>query len=205
MLSGLDVSRIPLLSADVAPGRWAKSPACSRNRALCHRWGHLLHFPLMLNTFLWAHIFCAYISVFLPISSMHLELCSPAGVMLGRGNVARRWRLRCLVKWCLYFWCQSHEIAFGCGAGQGSLPFARWMMQKRNVDWAAQLEVGQDAALSGSGCLLQLNVTKKRWGMPCVYLYRSSGLGPCHLTLVSALNLWIFSRIWFPRLFGGDN
>lgn len=200
MLSRLNVSRIPLLSADMAAGGWARSPACSRNRALCHRWGHLLHFPLTLNTFLWAHVFCAHISVFLPISSRHLELCSSAGVMLGRGDVARRW-----MKWYLYFWCRSHEIAFGCGAGQGSLPFTQWMMQKRNVDWAAQLGMGQDAALSGSGCIFQLIMTKKRWGMPRVYLYRSSGLGPCHLTLVSALNLWIFSRIWFPWLFGGDS
>lgn len=46
----------------------------------------------------------------------------------------------------------------------------------------------------------QFNVTKKDQEH-CICLYKSSRSGARHPPLLSALNLWIFSRISFPSLF----
>ena len=50
-------------------------------------------------------------------------------------------------------------------------------------------------------CIFPVQCDQKRPGTLCICLYKSSGSGACRPTLLSALNLWIFSRICFPSLF----
>lgn len=50
-------------------------------------------------------------------------------------------------------------------------------------------------------CIFPAQCDQKRPATLCICLYKSSGSGACHPTLISALNLWIFSRICFPSLF----